>query len=516
MTGSASAQVEVAWSHLRTSFQWAIVYDGVENGAEILDLLPPSNGCVILTSRSESVSRLTGNSIGLKGFTKRQSLELIGKIAPRMSGSERRAIADWAGSLPLAVEQMACFISDTGISIEDYAELLRTTPDSAGLADSTITQHPGMLPIVMSAVEYLRSNNSFALSVLEAFSFLADGALTVLPETAQADRFGLRLGNLPQTTACVRTLSKTGLVGRSGITLQVHAMVQLLVRATLQGDARNEALGRAEELLVSAALGDPVDPKNWERYSAIVPHAVFLSCCLSEESQSMGSLQTAAFRQLILAISRYMYVSGQYDASRRLVELLLPSWLELGEAHLDVLALRNRLGTALLELGLHDEALKILESVYNSVLRTFGRDEVRAFSALNNYIVILNRTGRRDKAYKLCSEAYERAKSILGESDAHTMRLGDNLGVILTLERKLGQAMLTLQEVLRARTLALGAAHQDTLWTADNLAEVLIDRGERQAAREVLEITLAKASETLGSAHPVTVRALDMLGVLDA
>ncbi|GAA4412755.1 hypothetical protein GCM10023148_06690 [Actinokineospora soli] len=106
---------------LRARDRWLLVFDNAEEPAALTPFLPGGRGHVIITSRNPDWGRLA-RPVAVGGFTRAESVAVLRERAPGLAGAER--VAEALGDLPLAVDQAAALLSDTGWSAEQYLDLL--------------------------------------------------------------------------------------------------------------------------------------------------------------------------------------------------------------------------------------------------------------------------------------------------------------------------------------------------------------------------------------------------------
>jgi hypothetical protein len=62
--------------------------------------------------------------VGLREFTRAESITLLGRLAPGLTAPEADRVADAVGDLPLAIEQTGSLLADTGMTADKYLRLL--------------------------------------------------------------------------------------------------------------------------------------------------------------------------------------------------------------------------------------------------------------------------------------------------------------------------------------------------------------------------------------------------------
>ena len=109
----------------RTSLAWLLVFDNAEQAGDLTDWLPQSGmGHVIATSRQTGWDAL-GSNLNVDVFAPFEAIALLRRRVSVVTESDAAAIVEQLGYLPLAVEQAAAYIAETGTTPTDYLTLLR-------------------------------------------------------------------------------------------------------------------------------------------------------------------------------------------------------------------------------------------------------------------------------------------------------------------------------------------------------------------------------------------------------
>ena len=103
--------------------RWLVVFDNAEDPRALSRLLPEGPGQVLVTSRNPAW-RGTAATVGVREFTRPESIALLHRLAPDLTEVETDRVADAVGDLPLAVEQAGSLLADTGLAVDKYLRLL--------------------------------------------------------------------------------------------------------------------------------------------------------------------------------------------------------------------------------------------------------------------------------------------------------------------------------------------------------------------------------------------------------
>ena len=103
--------------------RWLVVFDNAEDPRALSRFLPEGPGQVLITSRNPAWRGIAA-TVGVREFTRAESIALLRRLAPELTEAEADRVADAVGDLPLAVEQAGSLLADTGMAVDKYLRLL--------------------------------------------------------------------------------------------------------------------------------------------------------------------------------------------------------------------------------------------------------------------------------------------------------------------------------------------------------------------------------------------------------
>ena len=103
--------------------RWLLVFDNAEDPRALSQFLPEGPGQVLITSRNPAWRGIAA-TVGVREFTRPESITLLRQLAPDLTEVEADRMAEAVGDLPLAVEQAGSLLADTGITVDKYLRLL--------------------------------------------------------------------------------------------------------------------------------------------------------------------------------------------------------------------------------------------------------------------------------------------------------------------------------------------------------------------------------------------------------
>jgi hypothetical protein len=236
--------------------------------------------------------------------------------------------------------------------------------------------------------------------------------------------------------------------------MQVHRLVQAIVRDRLSAEQRRQDSDCVAALLVAAGPIDTDNPAVWPAWANLLPH---LLAANPAESDS-ADLRMLATRALLYLLRR-----GDSGTAENLGKTLHLRWAErLGPDHVDTLAAATELAYAYRDRGHLIETRALVEDTLARRRRIFGDDHPDTLRSASDLAVALGAVGEFQAARELAEDTLTRRRQVLGDN------------------------------------------HPDTLYTATILGLVLFDGGNRFGARKLLEQTLAGSKKTLGTDYPQT------------
>lgn len=508
-----SLLIRALWVELAARRDWLLVYDNLDDLGAMNDLLPPDGGTLLITGRDPRIGRI-GTRVDVTEFERDESITLLSRRCPSLSPEDADRVAAAVGDLPLSVEQVGCFLDETGLEIAEYLTLLRSQPIASGLDDRTVSAHPGLVSVVATSRDRLVTTaGPAAATLLDRLAFLAPEPIPLGSDPAVGPpRFGVRLGDTATAALAVRKIVTLGLARHADNALQMHRLVHTLLRARLPLGEHAVTHHAAEELLATITPGDPDTPESWPEYGLIVPHVRELLSSVAALPRIQAD--AAAFRALVLKVQRYLYVSGQSRSAVDICRMTRASWTDrLGADHPDTLYSGYNLASNLFELGEYAQAREVDQDVWERRCRVLGMDHQDTIRSAHQLAADLCDLGDFAGARALDEEGWLRRRRLLGENHPDTLQSAHYLGSDLYELGERERARDINEDNWRRRRQVLGEEHPDTLHSAHHLGSDLCDLGELQRAREIQRTVLGQRRRRLGEDHPDTLRSAHYLAI---
>ena len=261
--------------------RWLVVFDNAEDPRALSRFLPEGPGQVLITSRNPAWRGIAA-TVGVREFTRAESIALLRRLAPELTEAEADRVADAVGDLPLAVEQAGSLLADTGMAVDKYLRLL------AERAQDVLDHDPGgAYPQSVAAswavaFDRLAADDPTALDLLTVVAWCGPEPVPLTLLTDHPDALPDQLQPIatdPLVLArCTAILHRRGMATVSPHGIQLHRIPAALLRARSQGSDGTAAAGWAAtvvRLLDQTAPGNVrIDPGGWPLWRQLLPHVL--------------------------------------------------------------------------------------------------------------------------------------------------------------------------------------------------------------------------------------------------
>ncbi|MEU7872480.1 FxSxx-COOH system tetratricopeptide repeat protein [Dactylosporangium sp. NPDC049140] len=556
----------VGW--LQSHDDWLLILDNVEDVADVERLLGAvrGHGRVLITTRrnlgSAIWTRLGLRPVELSVLEPADSAELVVRLTGRPDeADEARLLADDLGGLPLGLEQAAAYIAQRDITIAEYRRRLAEQP---GRMHATAPEggRPDRIVQRVWAVtmETVVARSHLAYHLMGALAFLAPEPVPVsfLSPLAKGDELAVEDG--------LATLVAYSMVRRSGGDVQVHRLVQAVVRAQLAQVTHPEPEGfddaalhqrYALELVLLVMPLNPFDNTAWPWWSRFLPHVIALARSLRPGTMLLerrdDAVVTADAGYLLDRSATYLLSQGRFasavdlfdeavsrqrlfgpddvlplssrfnlaDACRRagrydraialFVSLAADSARIMGAQHQLTLDVRDSLAGIYGEVGRWPDALTLLRATAATRAEAFGPDSDESLRARSRIAAVLSQAGRHAEAIADLEQVVRRREQLHGAEHPATLRAGADLAGMQTLAHRHDEAVALYETVLDRYEGLFGADDARTLIARHNLAFALHRAGRMTEATDRFEALLPDLERVLGARHPSTLDAREVL-----
>ena len=491
--------------------RWLLVLDNVDDAALIGPFRPSdAGGRLLVTSRLAGLDGF-GGAVEVGEFS---AEEAVGLLAGRVDGIDTGVagrIVALLGSLPLAVEQAAGYLRQTGTPPADYVELLETRLGDM-LRRGWVAERPGVTVANLweLSMARLRAERPAAAELLELCALcgpepipldLVTGGVAVLADGP----LRRAAGDLVEWADTAGALVGFSLARRDGTTLTVHRLIAAATRAGMD-PARQTTADAALVRLVTATLpGDVGNPAAWPRWRELFPHARTV-LATDDSDRDEETLRRVAWLSDRCGV--YLADQGRPD----LAIAYLHRGLSLNEGHLgpdhqNTLTARNNLASAYETAGRVGEAIDLFEQVVADRLRVVGPDDPDTLSSRHNLASAYQAAGRVEDAIDLYERVLADRLRMLDPDHPNTLASRHNLAYAYAANGRAAEAIDLYEQILGDRLRVLGPDHPDTLSSRQNLAGTYQAAGRVEDAIDLFDEVLADSTRVLGADHPNTLSA---------
>jgi tetratricopeptide (TPR) repeat protein len=505
--GSAETAVPAVLETLRSGVQnrrWILVFDNAERPDVVRAFLPTGLGHVVVTSRNAEWAGVA-RTVEVDLFTRDESIELLRRRGGgNITDPDADLLAEALGDLPLAVEQAASWRAQTGMPVAEYVDLLAKNSAELLQAGDSGEYDVSVAAAWNVPLNRLKTDRRGALELLQVCAFFS-------PEPISRSLFtGVRGAPVPDALAeafsdpiklnqAIREINRYSLakIDHSRNTLQLHRLVQAVLRDQLDQSQWENMRHSVHLMLVNGDPGDPENSASWQVYADLLPHAI---------NSRAVDCQDSWVRTLVTNLVRYLMSSGDYHGALSLAESAWEAWKKtLGQNHVDTLVIGRHRGSALRRVGRIAEARDVNNEVYALMRENLGEDHEATIAMADVLQIVPRSEGRLYEERDRSAETLERARRVLGEDDPGTHRYAFAYSGLLRLTGAYFEARDLDQKTLRWRTANLGDRHAATLNTRAGLAMDIRECGLYVEACEMQEETSDLQAEVLGRDHPITI-----------
>lgn len=499
---------------------WLLVFDNAEELETVRPFFPTDGpGRVLVTSRNAQWAQ-AARTVEVDVFARSESIALLRKRGPELPDDQAGRIAEALGDLPLAIEQAAAWLTETGMPVDEYLQIFEDEradlsnrrhellaagvpvdyPEPVAAAWNMSLQrlnqhHPG-------AIQLLHLCSAFAPEPISRRLLTGVRGVSLSPELAEVLQDPIRLGH------AIREINRYALIkiNHRSHTIEMHRLVKAVLLGQMSAQQQADMRHSVHVLL---AHGDPndVSAANFSRYADLFSHALASRAWECEDKW---------VRQMVRNVIRFLYVWGDHEGCRAFAGQVVQSWREyLGEEDLETLSVSRNLGHCLNVLGHHTEARR-LNARTLELLRASpeaGEDHEDTLATVGAVAHDARLMGDFAKSLELGHSRWVRSVRIYGEEDPLAMAAANDYAQAL---RAVGDFAYAAQISRSARDTAAVVLGEDALLTIQletGLSVDIRESGDYLGARDAQERTYARSSRSIPENAPVAINALRALGV---
>jgi tetratricopeptide (TPR) repeat protein len=206
---------------------------------------------------------------------------------------------------------------------------------------------------------------------------------------------------------------------------------------------------------------------------------------------------------------------GQYERALPLYESALEiRRSELGDRHPSTAGSLNNLAELYQSMGQYERALPLYESALEINRSKLGDRHPSTATSLNNLAGLYSSMGQYERALPLYESALEIRQSELGDRHPDTAMSLSSLAALYYSMGQYERALPLYESALEINRSELGDRHPSTAMSLNNLASLYYSMGQYERALPLFESALKIKRSELGDRHPDTATSLNNLAGL--
>jgi tetratricopeptide (TPR) repeat protein len=454
--------------------RWLLVFDNVATESSVRPWLPATGrGRVLITSRNRHLDTL-GPLIPIGVFDDETGADYLLQRAGRNDRDAALALSHALGGLPLALAHAGAYCQ-AGVSFAEYQAMLDGLP-----ARELFEQDPEAFAIKTVAttwqvsIEAAVKRAPLAEQVLAVAAYLAPDAIpTALFDVLLGDNTNIaERKQLQDARAALHGLS---LVELSDTTLDVHRLLQKVVRDDAEAKGNSGPQETALAALGQALPKDPELPAWWPQYEVLLPHVMTISETTAAERYPGQVVALLHFGCSFLL---------RADPGRRSLDVaqrqLAVSERLLSPDHPNTLTARANLAFSYWLAGRTQEAIELEERVLADRERLLGSDHPATLTTRNNLASSYQSAGRTREAIDLKERVLADRERLLGSDHPDTLTTRGNLAISYQAAGRIQEAIDLFEHVLADHKRLLGPDHPNTHIVARALEKLRGDESTRR------------------------------------
>jgi tetratricopeptide (TPR) repeat protein len=518
-------------TYLSQQRDWLLIFDNADDIEMVRAYLPignKTNGHIILTTRAEVLGPVA-HAIQVQEMDKEEGTQLLlkrgrvlktGQLVAQVKASDRdvaASIVEAVGGLPLALDQAAAYIEETGCSLSEYLKLYQTRHrDLLKRRGTLVTDHPETVATTWSlSFQKVEEENKAAAELLRLCAFLAPDAIPEEIISEGASELGKVLAPVAVDPLllndAIAVLRKYSLVKRDAEEkmLSVHRLVQQVLKDGMNERVQRQWAERAVRV-VSEVFPDGWEVENWPQCRRLLAQAQ-----VCDELIERYGLVFADGACLLLWCGYYLYKQALYGLAEPFFLRALDIAEKLSSAEFPTAShVQHGLGMLYRKQGMYQKAENFYLQALASDERTLGKDHPDTAAARHELASLYQAQGKYKEAEELYREALATYEKVLGKEHPDAAATQHELARLYQNQGKYSEAEELYQEALVTYEKVLGKEHPSIATTQHELARLYQNQGKYSEAEELYRKVLVTKEKVLGREHPDTISTLQGLALI--
>jgi hypothetical protein len=237
-----SKMVDQLFGLLRQRDRWLLVYDNAERPERLVGLLPPGGGGQVLVTSRWSAWGSHATPLRVNVLRREESVAFLSGRTGAADQAALDELAELLGDLPLALEEAAAYLEETGVGVEEYLELVRgRARELFGLDQPPADEHGDqrrVATIWSLSLDRVQQEAPAAEALLCLCAFLAPDIPRELPreqEQVLPEELARAVSDPLVYNRMLAVMGRYSLATVSPTMLGVHRLVQAVIQARLGG-----------------------------------------------------------------------------------------------------------------------------------------------------------------------------------------------------------------------------------------------------------------------------------------
>jgi tetratricopeptide (TPR) repeat protein len=362
---------------LRQRDRWLLVYDNAERPDRLTGLLPPGGGGQVLVTSRWSTWGSQAAPLRVNVLARDESIAFLRKRTGADDQAALDVLAELLGDLPLALEEAAAYLEETGTGLDEYLKLVQERAREVfGLDQPPAHEHGDQRRVATTwsvSLDRVRAEAPAVEALLNLCAFLAPDIPRELPQE-QPQLLPKELAQVvSDPLAYNRMLAVVGrysLATVSPTAVGLHRLVQAVIQARLGNEGERRWAEAAMRLLRASVPSNSWEVSTWPACEQLLPHVL----AAVGHAERLGVAMEAA-GSLLDRASTYLRERGQYQQAMPIAERALAvTEAALGPADPEVAWRCDTLGRVLNNLGDLEGARAQYERALDIGERALGPD----------------------------------------------------------------------------------------------------------------------------------------------